>query len=87
MGSNFAFGDRTWAGMEGNRGDKHRSLRGAWQPVFFSGSLEVFAALMNEATDILLSKLGNAADTGKVVDMHKALGHLTMDVVGSSAFG
>eukprot|EP00884_Botryococcus_braunii_P022849 jgi/Botrbrau1/9248/Bobra.180_1s0009.1 len=69
------------------RGDKHRSLRGAWQPVFFSGSLELFAALMNEANDLLLARLGNAADQRQILDVHKALGNLTLDVIGYSAFG
>jgi hypothetical protein len=43
--------------------------------------------LMNEATDLLLANLKAAADKQAVVNVHKAMGNMTMDVVGSAAFG
>ncbi|CAL5225498.1 g8326 [Coccomyxa viridis] len=69
------------------RGEKHRSLRGAWTPMFFSGSLEAFSALMNEATDLLLLSVAAAAKEGKYFDIYQAIGRMTLQVVGTTAFG
>ncbi|CAL8467004.1 g6540 [Coccomyxa elongata] len=68
-------------------GDKHKSVRSAWQPMFFTGSLESYSALMNEATDILLMKLAAAAKETRVIDLYKLIGDMTLQVVGTTAFG
>ncbi|KAK9827982.1 hypothetical protein WJX81_005128 [Elliptochloris bilobata] len=69
------------------RGEKHKSLRAAWQPMFFSGSLEAFSVLMNEAAELLIDTLSAAAKAGRSVDIHRLLGDMTMAVVGTTAFG
>ncbi|KAK9820578.1 hypothetical protein WJX72_011843 [[Myrmecia] bisecta] len=65
----------------------HRSIRNAWQPMFFTGSLEAYVALMNSATDVLLHGLDAAAQQGRVVDIWRMFGEMTMHVVGTTAFG
>ena len=42
---------------------------------------------MNEAATLLIERLAAAAATGSPVDMHALLGNMTMQVVGTSAFG
>jgi cytochrome P450 len=77
------------------RGDKHRSIRAAWLPLFFSGSLAKFGGLMNAATDELVARLTAAAapapgadpGSGSVVDLSNLFGDLTMQVIGEAAFG
>lgn len=50
-------------------------------------SLESYSALMNEATDILLMKLAAAAKETRVIDLYKLIGDMTLQVVGTTAFG
>ena len=54
------------------------------RPLF---SLESYSALMNEATDVLLSKLATAAKENRVIDLYKFIGNMTLQVVGTTAFG
>lgn len=42
---------------------------------------------MNEATDILLMKLAAAAKEDRVIDLYKLIGDMTLQVVGTTAFG
>ena len=42
---------------------------------------------MNEAATLLIERLAVAAATGSRVDMHALLGDMTLQVVGTSAFG
>ncbi|EIE20794.1 cytochrome P450 [Coccomyxa subellipsoidea C-169] len=65
----------------------HRSLRNAWQPAFFSESLNGYANLMNSGADRLIKRLGKAAAKGQEVNIWRMLGDLTMDVVGTASFG
>jgi hypothetical protein len=51
------------------------------------GSLRAYAALMNEASAALIARLDAAAAAGAPIDVHAALGDMTMQVVGSTAFG
>ena len=53
----------------------------------FSGSLEAFSALMNEATDLLLLSVAAAAKSEKYFDIYQAIGRMTLQVVGTTAFG
>lgn len=42
---------------------------------------------MNAAASLLIKRLAAAAAAGTPVDMHALLGDMTMQVVGTSAFG
>ena len=53
----------------------------------FSGSLKAFSALMNEATDLLLLSVAAAAKSKKYFDIYQAIGRMTLQVVGTTAFG
>ena len=50
-------------------------------------SLEAYSALMNEATELLLARIDRAAREGAAFDIHQAVGEMTLQVVGSTAFG
>ena len=65
----------------------HRSIRNAWQPAFFSESLEGYSTLMNAGAERLLGRLGRAAAREQEVDVWRYLGQMTMDVVGTASFG
>lgn len=69
------------------RDERWRSIRHAWTPLFFTGSLEGYSMLMNSCTDTLLARLDAAAAAGQIIDIWSMLGDLTMHVIGSSAFG
>jgi cytochrome P450 len=69
------------------RGEKWRSLRAVWSPMFYSGSLEAYADCMHRSTDCLVAKLGAAAKAEESVDMAAELRTLALSVVGTSAFG
>jgi len=64
-----------------------RQLRAAWQPVFHSTSLAEYAAPMREGAKRLMSRLESAEKEGKEVNIWRLLGDMTMDVVGTTAFG
>ena len=67
--------------------DAHRALKGAWQPMFFSSSLDGFRPMMVEGADMLCARLEAAAAAGAEVDVWRLLGAMTMDVVQRAAFG
>jgi cytochrome P450 len=69
------------------RGAHHRGLRAAWQPMFHSGSLQAFQAMMLAAADKLCVILEDAAETARPVDIWRRLGDFTMQVSGTTAFG
>ena len=50
-------------------------------------SLERYALLMNEAMALLLEKLDAAAQRGEFFNVHAAFKDMTMQVVGTTAFG
>ena len=52
-----------------------------------AGSLDAFSALMNEATDLLLLSVAAAAKSEKYFDIYQAIGRMTLQVVGTTAFG
>ncbi|KAK9827287.1 hypothetical protein WJX81_000437 [Elliptochloris bilobata] len=52
-----------------------------------TASLERYAALINEATTLLLDKLDAAAQSKKSLDVHALFKQMTMQVVGTTAFG
>ncbi|KAK9916733.1 hypothetical protein WJX75_006344 [Coccomyxa subellipsoidea] len=69
------------------RGDKLKTVRGAWQPFFFSGSLEGFMGLMKDSADLLVDSVELHASKGQVMDIHGMIGAMTVQVVGTTAFG
>jgi len=49
--------------------------------------LEGYAELMNAGAERLIRRLCKMAAKDEEVDIRKALGEMTMDVVGSASFG
>ncbi|KAG2429765.1 hypothetical protein HXX76_010549 [Chlamydomonas incerta] len=84
-------------------GDTWRQLRAAWQPAFAPASLSGYLPLMTACADQLAARLeakanaaagsssGGAATAGGAstgsVDMWRELGGMTLQVVGSTAYG
>ena len=67
--------------------DFHRSAKNSWLPVFNSASLEISSKEMNVGADRLAAILSRAAQEGRELNIWRQFGHMTMDVVGSAAFG
>lgn len=70
-----------------NDKDFHRSMKSAWLPVFNSASLEISAKEMNVGADRMAVILAKKAKEHQELNIWRQFGHLTMDVVGSAAFG
>ena len=68
-------------------GEKWKLTRNAWQPFVSHGSIARSSGLMAESAGRLCRQLGSAADEGREVDIWRELGKMTMDVVGTTAFG
>ena len=62
------------------RGQYWASLRAGVQPMFHSASLATYDSLINTALDDLLRNLDAFAAQGQMVDMHRQLGNMTMQV-------
>ncbi len=75
------------AGAAHHRQRMRPSLSTGLNGVCGRDSLRAYAALMNEASAALIARLGAAAAAGAPIDIHAALGDMTMQVVGSTAFG
>eukprot|EP00927_Polykrikos_kofoidii_P048566 TRINITY_DN4282_c0_g1_i1.p1 TRINITY_DN4282_c0_g1~~TRINITY_DN4282_c0_g1_i1.p1 ORF type:complete len:617 (+),score=91.38 TRINITY_DN4282_c0_g1_i1:69-1853(+) len=69
-----------------SRDDQWKRMRRTMAPIFSEKNLRLFAAPMQKALDVLLEVL-HATPRGQSVDISRRLGLLTMDVIGSSAFG
>jgi hypothetical protein len=67
--------------------DFHRSAKNSWLPVFNSASLDISSKEMNVGADRLASILAKAAGESRELNIWRQFGHMTMDVVGSAAFG
>ncbi|KAK9845974.1 hypothetical protein WJX81_007324 [Elliptochloris bilobata] len=65
----------------------HRSLRAAWQPAMLQKSLQNYAALMNASVERTALLLEPAARAGTEINLFALLGGMSMDVVGTAAFG
>lgn len=64
-----------------------QSLRQAWQCMFHPDSLRGYIGFINHSADQFVESLAPMAKSGEDVEIWRLLGRLTMDVVGSSAFG
>lgn len=65
----------------------HRGLRSAWQPMFYSGSLEGFMSVFDSAALQLVENLDAVANTDTVVDIHSMIGDMTMCISSITVFG
>ncbi|CAG9465367.1 unnamed protein product [Pedinophyceae sp. YPF-701] len=75
-------------GVVFERGDTWKGVRAVWAAFLGSDSaVEKYTDLMNTAVDGLLAVLDSAARDGAPIDIARAYGALTMDVVGPAAFG
>eukprot|EP00198_Chlamydomonas_reinhardtii_P000935 XP_001690270.1 cytochrome P450, CYP711 clan [Chlamydomonas reinhardtii] len=71
-------------------GEFWRLLRGAWQPAFSSAALSGYLPLMSACGLRLAQQLqagGGARPAAGYVDVWRALGGMTLQVVGSTAYG
>lgn len=62
-------------------------LHKIWQPAFHPESLAGYSTLMWEATEKLTQRLRHLSTRGEAVDIWREIGSLTMEIVGTSAFG
>jgi len=69
------------------RGTEWRDVRAAWQPMFFTGSLENYVPVFERAASLLAEELSWAAAKGEAVNIHSLIQDMTMDVIGRAAFG
>lgn len=67
--------------------EAHRELKSIWLKVFNSASLSGFVDEIALGADVLCAKIQRAATDGVAIDVWKALGAMTMDVVAKCAFG
>lgn len=62
-------------------------MRTAWQPAFSAASLSGYLPLMDQCIEQLLARLQGAAREARRVDVWRELGSMTLQVVGSTAYG
>jgi len=76
-------------GLINARGPFWRQMRHAWQPTFAPGSLLRYNALMATCAQQLVTLMEGVADSpdGQYVDIHDALNMMTLEVVGTCAYG
>eukprot|EP00775_Hariotina_reticulata_P006333 gene6333-6567_t len=77
----------TFQGLVAAKDEEWRTLRLAWQPAFQSGSLEGYCDLMDSCAAHLAERLKKQGESGQVVEMWRELGRMTLQVVGSTAYG
>lgn len=75
------------AGLVTARDNLAKTARAAWQPAFNARSLAGYAPLMDDCASKLCSRLDRAGESGEVVDMLAELSKMTLQVVGSTAYG
>lgn len=68
-------------------GQKWKDLRTTLSPTFSASKMKQMMTFINEAVDTLLQKVDKVSKTGEIVDYHRWLQSLTMDVILSTAFG
>ncbi|XP_015764480.1 PREDICTED: cytochrome P450 3A29-like [Acropora digitifera] len=69
------------------RGQKWKDIRSILTPTFSASKIKQMIPFMNEALDTLLAKAERISKTGEIVDFHRWLQSLTMEVILSTAFG
>ncbi|KAL9984595.1 hypothetical protein ACROYT_G006906 [Oculina patagonica] len=68
-------------------GQKWKDLRNTLSPTFSASKMKHMMSFMNEAMDTLIQKVDRISKTGEIVDFHRWLQSLTMEVILSTAFG
>ncbi|XP_020604908.1 cytochrome P450 3A8-like [Orbicella faveolata] len=68
-------------------GQKWKDLRNTLSPTFSASKMKHMMTFMNEALDTLMQKVDGISKTGEIVDFHRWLQSLTMEVILSTAFG
>jgi len=68
-------------------GQKWKDIRSTLSPTFSASKMKQMIPFMNEAIDTLLQKVDKISKTGEIVDFHRWLQSLTMEVILSTAFG
>jgi len=68
-------------------GQKWKDIRSTLSPTFSASKMKQMMPFMNEAIDTLLQKVDKISKTGEIVDFHRWLQSLTMEVILSTAFG
>jgi cytochrome P450 len=62
-------------------------LRAAWQPIFFTGSLENYMPIFDKAATLLAEEMSWAASENQFVDMHSLVQDMALNVICQAAFG
>mmetsp|Transcript_1357 Transcript_1357/g.4048 ORF Transcript_1357/g.4048 Transcript_1357/m.4048 type:complete len:577 (-) Transcript_1357:297-2027(-) len=70
-----------------DNGPYWQSMRQAWQAMFHPDSLRGYIGFINQSADHLVEALAPAAQSGSEVEVWRVMGQLTVEVVGSAAFG
>jgi thromboxane-A synthase/cytochrome P450 family 3 subfamily A len=70
-----------------SRDDHWRKLHRVWQPAFYAESVRACAPLMDATTQRMLDRLDSLAAAGQSLDIWREVGNLTMQIVGSGAYG
>ncbi|KAL9984597.1 hypothetical protein ACROYT_G006909 [Oculina patagonica] len=68
-------------------GQKWKDIRNTLSPTFSASKMKHMMTFMNEALDTLMQKVDKISKTGEIVDFHRWLQSLTMEVILSTAFG
>ncbi|CAH3190591.1 unnamed protein product [Porites evermanni] len=68
-------------------GQKWKDIRNTLTPTFSAHKMKQMMSFMNDALDTLLLKVDGISKTGEIVDFHRWLQSLTMEVILSTAFG
>ena len=67
-------------GKPGCRSDHWRALRGAWDPIFYSKSLEGYVEVMNASMRTLVQRLAPFAQSGQPVEIYSKIQDATLEV-------
>nr|XP_058970357.1 cytochrome P450 3A29-like [Pocillopora verrucosa] len=68
-------------------GQKWKDIRITLTPTFSASKMKQMMTFMNESVDTFIDKVDKISETGEIVDFHKWLQSLTMEVILSTAFG
>ncbi|KAK9803710.1 hypothetical protein WJX73_004212 [Symbiochloris irregularis] len=69
------------------KGERARTVRSAWHPMFYSGTLEGIVGLMHQAADSAVQRLSAAAKSKDPIDVSVVLSQMSLQVIAQAAFG
>ena len=70
-----------------NRGEEWKSLRAAWQPMFYTGSLKKCIPIFDRAAKFFLEELSWAATDNNYTDVHSPLQDVALCTICQAALG